>query len=87
MEVAQECGARGVVSVLEGGYDLSALAACAVAHARGLMGKEFSLEPEPAAEGPREEALEAAAEAEEEEEEVIKGLARLATGDGGAEGK
>lgn len=88
MEVAQECGARGVVSVLEGGYDLGALAACAVAHARGLMGKEFSLEPEPAVpEGELEAAAEAAAVAEEEEE-VIAGLARLATGEAGeAEGK
>jgi acetoin utilization deacetylase AcuC-like enzyme len=32
----QHCGSR-VVSLLEGGYDLTALAACAAAHVRTLM--------------------------------------------------
>ena len=37
MDVAERhCGAR-VVSVLEGGYDLGALAVCAGAHVRHLM--------------------------------------------------
>jgi hypothetical protein len=58
-----------------------------MAHARGLMGRDFSLAPEPLeeAEGAAvapEEAEAAAKEAAAEEEEVIAGLARLATGDG-----
>ncbi len=54
-----------------------------MAHARGLMEKDFSLAPEPLElVEAREAAAKAAEEEEEEEEEVIAGLARLATGDG-----
>ncbi|MGH7185790.1 MAG: histone deacetylase family protein, partial [Pseudomonadota bacterium] len=37
LEVADECCGGRVVSTLEGGYDLEALAASAVAHVRALM--------------------------------------------------
>ncbi|MSP00045.1 MAG: histone deacetylase family protein [Acetobacteraceae bacterium] len=37
LEVARKHGGGRVVSVLEGGYDLDALAACAAVHVRGLM--------------------------------------------------
>jgi acetoin utilization deacetylase AcuC-like enzyme len=37
MEVARGCCAGRVVSVLEGGYDLDALAESAAAHVRALM--------------------------------------------------
>ena len=53
-----------------------------MAHARGLMEKDFSLAPEPLELVEAREAAAKAAEEEEEEEEVIAGLARLATGDG-----
>lgn len=36
-EVAAECANRRVVSILEGGYDTRALAACVAAHLRALM--------------------------------------------------
>ena len=38
VDVAEACCAGRVVSVLEGGYDLAALAECAAAHVRALMG-------------------------------------------------
>ena len=37
MAVAQRCCAGRVVSTLEGGYDLRALAASATAHVRAMM--------------------------------------------------
>ena len=37
MAVADECCGGRVVSTLEGGYDLGALAASAAAHVRALM--------------------------------------------------
>ena len=37
LAIARSCCAERVVSVLEGGYNLEALAACAYAHVRGLM--------------------------------------------------
>jgi acetoin utilization deacetylase AcuC-like enzyme len=37
MAVADECCGGRVVSTLEGGYDLAALAASAAAHVRALM--------------------------------------------------
>ncbi|MBV8456591.1 MAG: histone deacetylase family protein [Acetobacteraceae bacterium] len=38
VELADRCCAGRIVSVLEGGYDLTALGQCAVAHVRALMG-------------------------------------------------
>lgn len=38
MAVADDCCEGRVVSVLEGGYDIRALAGCTVAHVRALMG-------------------------------------------------
>ena len=37
LDIAAACGNRRVVSVLEGGYDTRALAACVAAHVRVLM--------------------------------------------------
>jgi acetoin utilization deacetylase AcuC-like enzyme len=38
LEVAEKCCRGRVVSTLEGGYDLQALAESAAAHVRALMG-------------------------------------------------
>jgi len=83
-----------VVSILEGGYDLAALGACAIAHVRGLLGATREGEGEEGegdeGEGEGEEGPEAhllPPVTMRDEEELVEGLKEVRVVDEGEEGR